>query len=298
MAVWDLWLIGVLVLVAVTCALWGMYAMRQAARRRVRDLIEAPRRKAAPPAAGGRHRPLARLGALLSRLLPGAVLEDVQWRLLWAGRPFGWSPEEFLGARAALATVLAALGWAVAAGNPGVPAWFLAVALGLFGYTLPGAWLGARIAARRQQVQRELPLFLDLLAAAVEAGLGLGEAVRRVAEELPGLVAAEFLRAQQEMAAGKPRAAAWRDLMDRTPSPELRAVVLSILQADQYGTAIVEQLQAQVRQIWAERQRKAQELAQAASVKMRLPMIVFILLPFIALIIGPAIIGLAELLTQ
>lgn len=297
-ALTETWVLGLLVLLAVTCGAWGAYSFRRERQQRLRELLERPHRRRARGADDEPRGLVPLLAARLRPLLPSAWLEELRWRLLWAGRPHGWSPEEFLAARVGATLLLGALGPPLAAGAGAGMGLVLAGALALFAWTLPAVWLNGRISRRRAQINRELPLFLDLVAAAVEAGLGLGEAVRRVADELPGLLAAEFLRAQAEMAAGKSRAAAWRDLMDRTPSPELRTVVLSILQAEQYGTSIAEQLRLQVKQLRDQRQLRAQQVAQAAAVKMRVPMLLFIMLPFLALVIGPALIGLAQLLVR
>lgn len=271
----DLWLVGVLVLIAVSSGLWGLLAMRRAARQRLRDLVERPLQ---PPPEQARLRPerlRRRWARQVAGLWPGSAVEDVRWRLLWAGRPVHWSAEEFVAFRVALALAAGVLLPATAAGAR-VGGAGLALLLGLSGavagIAIPDAWLNVRIQERRRRVRAELPLFLDLVAAAIEAGASLSEAVLRVAEELPGLTAAEFMRSLHEMGAGKPRQAAWRDLMDRTPSPELKAVVLSIIQAERYGTSVADQLRAQVQTLRAERQRRAQEMAQAAAVKMRIPM--------------------------
>lgn len=275
----DLWLIALLVLVAVTCALWGLFSLRRDSRRRVRQLIEQPLAAVDTGAgAGEAHRrgPLWLLGQALRPILPARILEELRWRLLWAGRPGNLTAEEFMALRLSGALVLGALAPLALMRlpqrtGPGL-AVLLAICLAGFGLLAPDVWLAGLVSRRRQMVQRELPLFLDLVAATVEAGLPLGESVRRVAEEMPGLLTAEFMRAYQEMAAGKPRTAAWRDLADRTPSQELKQVAMAILQAEQYGTSVADQLRLQVRQLREYRQRRAQEVAQAASVKMRVPL--------------------------
>lgn len=294
------WWIGLLVLLAVTSALWGAYSFRMERQQRLKDLLERPQRhRNAGEAPGPEQTGL--VSALARRLrpyLPSTWIEELGWRLLWAGRPLGWTPEEFLAVKITAAGGLGALGPVITAGGGTAAGAALGTALAVFGWMAPDAWLNRRISERRAQVSRELPLFLDLVGTAVEAGLGLGEAVRRVADELPGLLSAEFLRALSEMAAGKPRAAAWRDLMERTPNQELRTVTMSILQAEQYGTSISEQLRLQSKQLRDQRQARAQQIAQAASVKMRVPMLVFIMLPFLTLMIGPAVLGLAALLVK
>lgn len=155
----------------------------------------------------------------------------------------------------------------------------LAVAVGFF---LPDVWLNGRLTARRRQVAQELPLFTDLVATAAEAGLSLSEAVRRIGADAPGLVAREFLRAIQEMAAGKSRMQAWRDLMERLPGDDVRTIVTAIMQGEQYGTSVAELLRYQVQQIRTFKQSEAQRIAQLTTVKMRIPMLDLEIQPMLA----------------
>lgn len=297
-----MWLIGSLVLLAVTLACYGLYRLQVEREQRVRHLIARmeqaegllPLTHQEEP--GLPERLAARLVNQLRPFMPSAVLTQMRYRLLWAGRPHGMTVDQFFALKFALGLVMPAIVPVLMLFRLGSMTLWAMLASSIAGFLLPDLWLTGLVNARRRQAQRELPLFADLIATALEAGLSLTEAVRRVASDAPGLVASEFLRAVQEMAAGKPRQQAWRDLMDRIPGEDFRTIVGAIMQAEQYGTSVAEILRYQVSQIRLFKQQQAQRLAQAATVKMRLPMLVLILLPFMVLLIGPALLQLARLL--
>jgi tight adherence protein C len=273
-------LIATLLALACTGSLMGLYLLRQGRVSRTAALIASVEGRAEVPG---------------SRLLPASLLDSYDQRLLQTGRPYGLDARQFMGLKIAGATLLPALGlttWF----NLGQTALLLTGLCAIVGFVAPDAWLGARLAAVRRQVAEELPLVADLIATAVSAGLPLSEAIRQVAQDVPGLVAREFLRAVQEMAAGKPRAQAWRDLMARVPGEDLRTIVQAIMQAEQYGTSVAEILRYQVQQMRLFKQQEAQRIAQATSVKMRVPMLLLILFPFMVLLLGPALLQIAVLL--
>ncbi|HYF95730.1 MAG TPA: type II secretion system F family protein [Symbiobacteriaceae bacterium] len=286
-------LIFVLMLVACTGAVYGAYLMKKEKERRVADLIYAL--EADGPGGETDSRDAGLIGKL-RQLMPAAVMEAYEQKLIWAGRPFGLDAAQFVGAKAVLAVTLPLLLSLMTLFQPGAVAALLMVIAGLSGFIAPDVWLNGRVGARRQVVAEELPLFADLIATAISAGLPLTEAVRRVSADAPGLVAREFLRAVQEMAAGKPRAEAWRDLVTRVPGEDLRVIVNAIMQAEQYGTSVAEIIRYQIQQIRLFKQQEAQRIAQVTTVRMRIPMLLMILLPFMVLLLGPALLQIAKLL--
>lgn len=219
-------------------------------------------------------------------LLPGAgSMEELRQLILWAGRPGSMGAEEFYFLQFALTVVLALL----LLGPAGVQGAMAGAILGLLG---PRMWLRSRVAERTLTLRRELPQFVHLLATCLEAGLGLAEAIRRVSDESPGLLAREMLRTMHEMAAGKPAQKAWKDLMERHESPELKEIVTAVMQSHEYGVAIAEHLRFAMRAIRQKKQQQAQQKAQEASVRMRLPMVLFILMPTLMIVLGPAVVNL------
>src|SRR5579862_5137378 len=111
----------------------------------------------------------------------------------------------------------------------------LAAALG---FLAPDFWLGNRISARQNNIRIGLPEALDLLVICVEAGLGLDQAIMRVAEELKlsqPEICDEFGLIVLEQRAGRPRSEAWKNLGERTDVDTVRAMVATLIQADHFG---------------------------------------------------------------
>jgi tight adherence protein C len=267
-------LIGMLMLVACTGGVYAAYLFKKEkesqARRVIQALEEDRSAVAARPAGAAR------------RLVSPTSLANYEQKLLWAGRPYGLEAGQFVGLKVTLAVLLPVALPVLTLfqlGSMTLPVMLLSAVVG---FTLPDLWLSARLNQRKQVVAEELPLFADLIATAVSAGLPLTEAVRRVAADVPGLVAREFLRAVQEMAAGKPRAQAWRDLTNRVPGDELRVIVSAIMQAEQYGTSVAEIIRYQVQQIRLFKQQEAQRIAQTVTVKMRIPILALEMPPMLS----------------
>lgn len=247
----------------------GLLLLRQRPTGRVSRLIqalEAHPARTEPPL-------WERWLAPLRRFMPAAKLAEFRILLAQAGRPHGLDPSQFISAKLALAVLIPALVPLLTLFALRSHAFTLMGLVSLAAFVAPDVWLNGQVAKRRRRAESELPLFADLVATAVAAGLPLPEAVRRVATDMDGLVSREFLRAVQEMAAGKPRMAAWRDLIARVPGEDFRTLVQAIMQAEQHGTSVAELLRYQVRQIRNLKQAEAQRTAQAASVKMRIPIL-------------------------
>lgn len=279
---------------AVALALAGIWAERQAPRQRIARLLDttqALREGRTQPSDEGALRWAKRW--VLERVrpwLPGARIAELRRELLWAGQPLGISAEEFYFARFLVAGAAASLMFLYGKTLTPVSPVGLAAIAGALGYMLPEWLLRQRIEERTRQIRIQLPSFVHLLATSIEAGLPVVEAVRRVAAEMPGLLSAEMLRTVREMAAGKPVSLAWQHLSERTACPELKEVVAAIVQSQELGVGVAEQLRLQVRTFRQRKQQTAKERAEAASVQMRLPTILFILVPTMVILVGPAVI--------
>lgn len=279
---------------AVALGLAGAWVEWRAPRRRIARVLDTTQ-----ALREGRTHPLDE-GALrwakrwvLERVrpwLPGARIAELRRELLWAGQPLGLSAEEFYFARYGAAGAAAGLMFVYGRTFTNISPLGLAAIAGALGYILPEWLLKQRIAERTRQIRIQLPPFVHMLATAVEAGLPVVEAVRRVAAEMPGLLSAEMLRTVREMAAGKPASLAWQHLSERTACPELKEVVAAIVQSQELGVGVAEQLRLQVRTFRQRKQQTAKERAEAASVQMRLPTILFILVPTMVILVGPALI--------
>jgi tight adherence protein C len=167
------------------------------------------------------------------------------------------------------------------------------------GYLLPGMLL-ARVAKRRaHRIRLSLADALDLLVVSVEAGLGLDQALQRVAAELafayPDL-SDELRLINLELRAGKPRAEALRNLADRTGVDDLSSLVTMLIQTDKFGTSVAQSLRVYSETLRTKRRQRAEEAAAKTGVKMVFPL-VFCIFPVIWIVtIGPAAIRFVTVL--
>lgn len=103
-------------------------------------------------------------------------------------------------------------------------------------------WLAGAGRKRQQDIDRELPDFLDVLGVTVTAGLGFRAAVERVCEFHDGALAQEMHRALQEMSVGVSRRDAFTALRDRTRSESVASFVTALLQAEELGVPLADAL--------------------------------------------------------
>jgi len=173
------------------------------------------------------------------------------------------------------------------------------VAMGLAGYFGPSLVLDKLVAARQERLKLSLPDALDLMVVCVEAGLGLDQAVRSVAEELKLThkeISEELGLVTLEMRAGKRRADALRNLADRTGEAELRKLVAILVQADRFGTSIAESLRTHSDFMRVRRRQEAEERAAKVGVKLVFPIFFFILPSMLIVAAGPGLLQIFKYL--
>jgi tight adherence protein C len=194
----------------------------------------------------------------------------------------------FYGIRVGIALAFFALLSTPVLMKPSLP---LALAGAGLGYVGPGMIL-ARMAKRRQHLMRlGLPDALDLLVVSVEAGLGLDQAIQRVAAELafahPDLCS-ELRLINLELRAGKARSEALHNLAERTGVDDISSLVAMLVQTDKFGTSVAQSLRVHSETVRTKRRQRAEEAAAKTGVKMVFPL-VFCIFPAIWVVtIGPA----------
>lgn len=167
------------------------------------------------------------------------------------------------------------------------------------GYVLPGIVL-ARIMKRRQhRITLALPDALDLMVVAVEAGLGLDQAMQRVGDELdfahPEL-SNELRLVNLELRAGKARVEALHNLAERTGVDDVASLVAMLIQTDRFGTSIAKSLRVHSETLRTKRRQRAEEAAAKTGVKMVFPLVFCIFPAILVVTIGPAVIKFVTVL--
>jgi tight adherence protein C len=160
-----------------------------------------------------------------------------------------------------------------------------------FMFFFPNLWLSGQISKRKQRLEQALPDAMDLLVTCVEAGLALDAAMARVAQEMDlvePLLAQEMKHTMLEIQAGIRRADAFRRLASRTGVEDLRTLSAMIIQTEMFGTSVSRALRVHSEAMRTKRMQHAEEKAAMVSVKMTVPLILFILPSLLAVVLGPA----------
>jgi tight adherence protein C len=160
------------------------------------------------------------------------------------------------------------------------------------GFMLPSLRLDSRIAKRQKRLRLALPDLLDLLVVAVEAGLGLDQAIQHCSRELEFAhreLSEEMAQVNFEMRACKRRADALKNLADRTGEAELRKLVAILIQTDRFGTSMAESLRNHSNDLRIRRRQDAEERAAKVGVKLVFPIFLFILPSMLVVSAGPGL---------
>jgi tight adherence protein C len=223
-------------------------------------------------------------------LSPSEVSRTRKW-LIQAGYREERHLTMYVGSRVALGV----LGMAVVVVATGFSSTPLMVSVGALGFFLPRFVLKRMIRDRQHRIRLALPDALDLTVICVEAGLALDQAMMRVGEDLHHAHAElsdEFHLVNLEMRAGKPRAEALRNLVDRTGVDDIRALVATLVQTDRFGTSVATALRVHSDSLRTERRQRAEEQAAKTTIKMVIPLVVFVLPSIIIVTLVPALIQL------
>lgn len=172
------------------------------------------------------------------------------------------------------------------------------VAVGMLGWFLPRLFVVRRARRRQRSVQRALPDTLDLLTTCVEVGLGLNQALVRVAEDVLPLsrdMSDELTITNLEIRAGSSRSEALRNLSARTGLPDVSSLAAMLIQTDRFGTSIAQALRVHADTMRDKRRQRAEEAAAKTSIKLLFPLVMFVFPAIFVVILGPAVFHVAEI---
>ncbi len=170
------------------------------------------------------------------------------------------------------------------------------IAAGL-GLMLPELVLSLIGSSRKQKVFLGLPDALDLMVVCVEAGLGMDQALRRVADEMvktAPIVAHEFKLCNHQLQMGSTREVVLTELGERNGVEDLKTLASVMIQVDRFGTSVGKALRVQSEAMRIRRRQIAEEKAAKTAVKLIFPLVLFIFPGIFVVLVGPAGITMAE----
>jgi tight adherence protein C len=186
--------------------------------------------------------PLSRLADRLVPLVRGligpAALAWLHRQVELAGRPDGATVDTVL-RRGIIWALLVSPAVVVFALSGNLLGLLLAVAAVV---VMPLARLARGRRLRQEQLDRDLPDFLDILAVTVTAGVAFRPALARVSERFGGPLAQEMSLTLHQIANGAPVRSAFVKMRQRNDSEALSQFVTAFLQSEELGAPLVESL--------------------------------------------------------
>jgi tight adherence protein C len=163
--------------------------------------------------------------------------------------------------------------------------------LGTLGWIGPTFHVRRRLKARQKEVQLALPDMLDMLVVCVEAGLGLNQALVRVADEIDhvsGVMSEQLTMVNLEMRAGTARDEALKNLAERTGLVDIKALVSMLIQTDRFGTSVADALRVHADTLRTKRRQRAEEAAAKTTIKLVFPLVLLVFPAMFLVVIGPS----------
>jgi tight adherence protein C len=183
---------------------------------------------------------------------------------------------------------------------------FVQILLGVIWLTALG-WVGptfyvrSKLKGRQKEVQKALPDMLDMLVVCVEAGLGLNQAIVRVADEIDHVspvMSEQLAIVNLEMRAGTPREEALKNLAERTGLVDIKSLVSMLIQTDRFGTSIADALRVHSDTMRTKRRQRAEEAAAKTTIKLVFPLVLFVFPAMFVVVLGPSVIAIYRMFVQ
>ena len=245
------------------------------------------------------------VGRLGEQMVKRGELDVKGWskKLVQAGFWNTEAPRLFFGARVVMASsfALGSIIVGTALNARLAPTLFIAVWMAVFGWLAPSWYVLQRRKTRRADISSALADALDLLVACVEAGIGLNQALVRVAEEVRNIsqpLSAELVMVNLEIRAGTPRDLALRNLAERTGVEDVESLVSTLIQTERFGTSVGQALRVQADTLRQKRRQRAEEAAAKTTIKLVFPLVMFIFPALFVVVLGPAAIQVVKALAE
>jgi tight adherence protein C len=166
------------------------------------------------------------------------------------------------------------------------------------GWSLPDFYVKRRAAGRLAAAERELPAFLSNLSICLQTGLSLRSALLQLAALRPGgTLGRELELVSAHLAAGATPGEALSALIERCRTPELSQALRTIAHhAERSPSAAAAAAAAEARAAWQRKRRRAERIAQTASLKLFFPQLLLGLPALFLVLLGPAALKLWDMI--
>ena len=226
-----------------------------------------------------------RSGRLLSRFYSVKRRDRLERRLKRAGYPAGLTQQKFIQRE----TGFVVLGFIVFIFCVLIDELLVGIGSGLLLAGWMQVWLTNTGLRRSQQIDKDLPDFLDVLSVTVRSGMSFRLAVERVSSFHEGPLAEEMKNAICSMRLGVARRDAFIAIRDNSRSENVAIFVSAFLQAEELGTPLADALVDISSEIRRERAQQVRRAAARAQPKIAMVVTTMILPATLILILGSLI---------
>lgn len=171
----------------------------------------------------------------------------------------------------------------------------ISVAVTAIVFIAPTSTVSGKAEKKKEEFESEIPRFLDLLQTALKINLPIATAIKITAESVDGILSEELLKALTVTEVGTSN---WQDaLYDIAQKYEVDSFsdfVLDIVTAYQKGSDITKSVERQSRDLKTTTLLKAKENASKATSTVLLPVVIFKMLPLMAILFLPVILQLVK----
>lgn len=163
----------------------------------------------------------------------------------------------------------------------------------VIGFFYPDIWINGKIEQRKQDITKNMPFIVDMLALSVEAGLDFVAAMSKVIEKAPkSALVEEFEMMIKETKVGSSRAEALRQLSWRCDTIQIASFCATLIAADSVGANIGPILKTLAFEMRQKRSSEAEKKGATAATKILFPMMIFVMPSVMIMVSAPIIMGL------
>ena len=211
-------------------------------------------------------------------------------RLLERENKISLTPDTFMGYKVILFVLFLTAGSLFGSSllNSGI----LGIIAGVTGYFIPNMLLGKFRSIRKNEIEKDLPYVVDLLAVATLSGQNIYNAMKIVVEKYRGKICIELSNFIKDIDIGVGKIQAYKNMMDRSISEDFKSFIFLLIQAEKYGSSINEILKQKSSHIKFEAYQNLERKIRRITVLALFPLVFLILPSFIILVGGPLIFSL------
>lgn len=239
---------------------------------------------------------IAAAGNRLSKILPAKAEDEAEYRDKLAMAGLAMQPETWNGVRMLSVIVFGggALVLVIFSAETSIPLKIVAGLAGAVGgWFVPQLFLWAIANGRREELEKELPSMLELLALSVKAGYPLSHGIKLVGKVGKGELAKEFRTVDADInLLGMDVSRALERMNARCGSETVAAFCSAVVQAQRQGTSVTRILASQAKLARNEQYARTMQKINALANKMT-PIVILVFIPLIvAIVLVPSFVNI------